>query len=277
MRPRPASVIPAGHKLLTGHFHEGPAYSCLREHGTGDWLVIYTVAGAGRIAGAPGAPANLTAPGEIVLFRPGTYHDYRTARAAGRWELLWAHLHPRAWWHELLAWPELTPGIMRVQLDAKSAREVAGALADAHALASGPLARREGLAMNALERALLWCDAANLQPGEPRLDARIRAAMEALCRDLDARISVAELSAAAGLSPSRFAHLFKAEAGESVIRYRERQRLSRACQLLSVTSHHIAAVARAVGFANPFHFSTRFRRFAGVSPRAYRRRHAAGC
>jgi AraC family transcriptional regulator, arabinose operon regulatory protein len=275
MRPRPASVIPAGQKLLTGHFDEGPAYGALREHGTGDWLVILTVGGAGRIAGAPGARPSFTVPGEIVLFRPGTYHDYRTDRAAGRWELLWAHVHPRAWWHELLAWPELSPGIMRLQLDARTAAEVAGALNDAHALASGPLARREPLAMNALERALLWCDAANLHPGESRLDQRIRAAMEALCRDLDARISVSLLAGAAGLSPSRFAHLFRAQVGESVIHYRERQRLSRACQLLSVTDHQVAAVAKAVGFANPFHFSTRFRRFAGLSPRAYRRRHAS--
>jgi AraC family transcriptional regulator, arabinose operon regulatory protein len=275
MRQRPASVIPAGQKLLTGHFDEGPAYGAQRDHGTGDWLMIYTVSGAGRIAASPSAPASCTAPGEIVLFRPGTYHDYRTERAAGRWELLWAHLHPRAWWHELLAWPEIAPGIMRLRLDARTAAEVADALTAAHALASGPLARREPLAMNALERALLWCDAANLQPGESRLDPRIRAAMEALCRDLDQRISVSLLAGAAGLSPSRFAHLFRAQVGESVIHYRERQRLSRACQLLSVTDHQVARVAKAVGFANPFHFSTRFRRFAGLSPRAYRRRHAA--
>jgi AraC family transcriptional regulator, arabinose operon regulatory protein len=273
MRPQPASVIPAGQKLLTGHFDEGPGYCALRDHGSGDWLAIYTVAGAGRISGAPQGRPSFTVPGDIVLFRPGTYHDYRTHRAVGRWELLWAHVHPRTGWLELLAWPEIAPGIMRLQLDARTRGEVMGALRDAHALASGPLARREPLAMNALERAFLWCDAANLHPGESRLDPRIRAAMEALCRDLDQRISVSLLAGAAGLSPSRFAHLFRAQVGQSVIRYRERQRLSRACQLLGVTDHQVAAVAKAVGFANPFHFSTRFRRFAGLSPRAYRRRH----
>ena len=60
-----------------------------------------------------------------------------------------------------------------------------------------------------------------------------------------------------------------------MITYREHQRLSRACQLLSVTAHAVQSIAAAVGYANPFHFSTRFRRFAGMSPRAYRHRHSS--
>jgi AraC family transcriptional regulator of arabinose operon len=276
MPQRPASVIQAGSQILTGHFHEGPAYGAQRDHGTGDWLIIYTVAGSGRIAAQPGVPVTDTKHGDIVVFRPCTFHDYRTAAQPGHWELLWAHVHPRDSWHDLLAWPEIAPGIMRLELDRIIAARVDDGMREAHALASGPLPRREQLAMNALERALLWCDVANIHPGEPRFDPRIRVAMEALCRDLSTPISVAELARGAALSPSRFAHLFRAQVGSSVIRYREHQRLSRACQLLSVTEHAVATVAAAVGFSNPFHFSTRFRRFTGMSPRSYRRRHAAG-
>ncbi len=127
------------------------------------------------------------------------------------------HVHPRAGWHELLAWPEIAPGIMRLQLDARIRSEVSSALADAHALASGPLARREPLAMNALERALLWCDAAQpRRPGEvPRLDPRIRAAMEGAAAATSTCASRSpSFARLAGLSPSRFAHLFRAQVGE---------------------------------------------------------------
>ncbi len=48
MRTRhPTSPIASG-ELITGHFDEGRGYRILREAGTSDWLLIYTVRGRGR-------------------------------------------------------------------------------------------------------------------------------------------------------------------------------------------------------------------------------------
>jgi len=43
-----------------------------------------------------------------------------------------------------------------------------------------------------------------------------------------------------------------------------------ACQLLQVHSKSIADIARQLGYSDPSHFSRAFRRWEGVSPRAYR-------
>jgi AraC family transcriptional regulator of arabinose operon len=51
----------------------------------------------------------------------------------------------------------------------------------------------------------------------------------------------------------------------------ERRRLETACTLLLGTARSIQEIAAAVGFANPFHFSTRFRRLIGRPPSAWRR------
>jgi len=48
-------------------------------------------------------------------------------------------------------------------------------------------------------------------------------------------------------------------------------RLARAADLLRGTDEPVEAVGRRVGYANPFAFSTAFRRRYGVPPRSYRR------
>ena len=49
-------------------------------------------------------------------------------------------------------------------------------------------------------------------------------------------------------------------------------RYEHAKALLKESSHTIAEIGAMVGFSRPSHFSTAFRRRAGMSPRAYRNR-----
>jgi AraC family transcriptional regulator of arabinose operon len=132
---------------------------------------------------------------------------------------------------------------------------------------------REALAMNALEEVLLCCDEHNgASPAnrDGRMDRRVREAIDRVCRDLAAPWEVAALARVAGMSPSRFAHRFTAEVGESPRRFVERQRIERGRHLLRTSDLGIAEIAAAVGYDDPFHFSTRFRALTGLAPRAYR-------
>jgi transcriptional regulator GlxA family with amidase domain len=54
------------------------------------------------------------------------------------------------------------------------------------------------------------------------------------------------------------------------MKFFEAQRLERAKHLLSSTSAPIADVSSMAGFCNPYHFSTRFRKFYGISPSEFR-------
>ncbi len=269
MRQIQETPHPAFSHLVTGHFRVGKGYSTWRANGTDDWLLIHTLSGRGRFGYAGGElPAN---PGDIVLLRPHTRHDYGIDPATGRWDLLWAHFHPRLHWHEWLDWPEAAPGILRLELEDGELRgRVETALYRADTLAQGALRRREEFAMNALEEALLWCDAANPRSEQARLDARVRAAMDYVCSHLAEEVSLDALAAESGLSISRLAHLFRQQTGLTPFQYLEQQRLDRAARLLELTSRSIQAIAHDVGFADPFYFSSRFRRRTGQSPRAYR-------
>ena len=110
-------------------------------------------------------------------------------------------------------------------------------------------------------------------------DTRIARVRETMHQRLAERWRIDSLAALAGLSPSRFAHLFRGLVGLSPLRYLQRLRLDRARQLLESTSDPIAEVMRSVGYADASHFSKDFRRHFGAGPREYRRDHRVdqGC
>ncbi len=62
------------------------------------------------------------------------------------------------------------------------------------------------------------------------------------------------------------------ESGLSYSRLVEQTRHELACRLLDKPDAKTSAVARALGYNDPSSFSRAFRRWTGMSPRAYRRR-----
>jgi AraC-like DNA-binding protein len=85
-----------------------------------------------------------------------------------------------------------------------------------------------------------------------------------------------ELAAAAGFSRQHFGELFRQHFGAPPIAHLIRSRLRLAAHLLRDRNRRVGEVARAAGFADPFHFSRCFRREYGLSPRAWRSRWSRG-
>jgi len=250
--------------IRTGHFIAGPRYSCKRWSGTDDWLLFCTVAGVGRFGHARGSIESQA--GELMLLAPRHPHDYATATPPGSWEFTWAHFLPAPHWLPWLAWPTEAPGLHRLVLGtAPLFASIAARLRDMDALATSERHHRFALAQNALEAALLLAD--DVHPTrKTSADDGIRRAANAVCADLTRSWSVEDLAQKANLSATRFAHRFRDEFGETPRRWVERQRIERARQLLTETSDPIHVIAAAVGFADPFHFTHRFRAITGVAP-----------
>ncbi len=257
--------------IFTGHFKETLGYRCYRPGGTPDWLLIYTVGGGGLLRYAQ--QELRVGPGDAVLFSPRAYHHYQTDPAIGRWDMLWAHFQPRSHWMDLLDWPRVWPGLMRISVtDSSRRRQYAGTFQRMHTLAIGTHRRGQALAMNALEEILLQLDELHPDAQSNRMDERIRAAMDLIFADMSKSIPVAVLARTALLSESRFAHLFKAQTGSSPRQFIEQHRMGHARQMLMKSQHSIKQVAAAAGFSSPFYFSLRFKRHTGLSPQAFRRR-----
>lgn len=78
------------------------------------------------------------------------------------------------------------------------------------------------------------------------------------------------------LSPSYFGKLFKQEMRVSCTEYLARLRVDRARKLLQDRALSIAEVSRRVGFEDQGYFAKVFRKYAGMSPGAYRVSRGAG-
>ncbi len=255
--------------LYGEEFRQGANYANWRPAGSGDFLLIFTVAGSGQITWPEGMWE--TRPGDAILYEPHAYQDYRTNPGSRRWHLLWAHFTIDARWAPWLEWPRTAPGLRNVHLpEGRSRADFAAALRQ-----TGILSRRTGqhfhdLALNALERTLILA----LHSGafqHPRADPRIQKSLELIAQSSHLAITVETLASHCGLSQSRFAHLFRAEVGVSPVVFLESERLRRAANLLRLTKLPVAEIAEKIGYESAFYFSARFKKKYHRSPLAFRR------
>ena len=272
MAIQPTPPYTTARPIRAGEFDEGPTYHTGRPAGTEDWLLILTADGAGLIRHAHGKLR--VEPGDVLLWAPGAAQDYGCDPATGHWHLAWAHFVPRPHWHPWLSLPRVDGaddgiGIVHID-DSIMAEHVLGAVRDAVRLIASPLDQAPLLAMNALERALIWLDCVNPITGGRPLDDRVVRAVEYLRDHMTESITIEQLADEVHLSPSRLSHLFKDQVGLTPIQYLQKQRIERACQLLRQTALPVGQIAEALGYESPFYFSLRFKKHTGQSPRAYR-------
>lgn len=96
-------------------------------------------------------------------------------------------------------------------------------------------------------------------------DARVKAALDRLHADPSARPSLAELARAAGLSTSRFIHLFKTATGVPLRRYKLWIAMGAAMRAM-VRGDTLTTAALDAGFSSSAHFSATFREMFGMEP-----------
>lgn len=113
------------------------------------------------------------------------------------------------------------------------------------------------------DSAQAWLNA--MAPATSRLiDGRIAEAAKRIHADPAASTPSAELAERAGLSESRFLHLFRQEAGTSLRRYRLWVRLIHAGAAIGAGESLTTAAADA-GFASPSHLSDKFKATFGLT------------
>ena len=105
-------------------------------------------------------------------------------------------------------------------------------------------------------------------------DAEIATAVEFLRANFADLVRVEDVVRASGLSLSSLKTRFKAVVGRPVHAELQRLRLAEARRLLATTDLPVKKVASLAGFADISHFTTAFRKHAGVPPAKYRSRAA---
>lgn len=106
--------------------------------------------------------------------------------------------------------------------------------------------------------------------GNRMRDFYIKEALAFVEQNFQNDISVEDIAAFCGLNRSYFGKIFHDTVGKSPQEFLISYRMSKAGELLKLTSLSIADVGNAVGYPNQLHFSRAFKNVHGVSPRTWR-------
>lgn len=99
----------------------------------------------------------------------------------------------------------------------------------------------------------------------PRRSARLRRTLAALDTDPQRFARIEDAAAHAGLSASRFGHVFRAEVGLPFRRYRIWRRMAAVARALQ-SGRSLTEAACEAGFSSSAHFSATFRQLFGLPP-----------
>lgn len=103
---------------------------------------------------------------------------------------------------------------------------------------------------------------------------RLRRVLDYINDNLGSDIRLVMLATLADVSPDHLGRAFKQAIGLSPHRYVIERRLERAKELLTTSNRPLSEIAYGLGFSSQSHFTTAFRRFLGMTPRAYRDHHS---
>lgn len=135
--------------------------------------------------------------------------------------------------------------------------------------------------MDGLFRALFW-NVLFLYPEKQLSSAFLRrlndseslhALLEVFARHVSGKLNIDRIAAEMKMSRSSLTHKFKPILGESVAAAFMRYKLGRVEASLRDSKLSISEISDMFGFENQFHFSRAFKRFYGLSPLHYRKKH----
>ena len=99
----------------------------------------------------------------------------------------------------------------------------------------------------------------------------IRPAIEYINDNFSEAVTVEKLAEITHISKSYFMRLFKETAGVGAIEYLSQLRIKKVCEILLKTDKTAAEAAFECGFRNISNFNRQFRKFAGCTPKEYRK------
>ncbi len=104
-------------------------------------------------------------------------------------------------------------------------------------------------------------------------DFYIKEAVAFIEQNFQNPITIEEIAKFCGLNRSYFGKIFHESMGKSPQDFLISYRMTKAAELLKLTSLSIADVGNAVGYENQLHFSRAFKHVYGISPRQWRNEH----
>lgn len=239
-----------------------PYFETVRPEGRRDYQLVFA-AGGSFLAGEEGAESRIEA-GQALLFRPGEPQRYRYLLSDAP-DVCWMHFTGRQA-GELLAQNGMAGPLVRAGLRAEYPALFERMIRELQL-------RRPGFALLCagcgMELLALMGRAAQQSDASPAGEV-MEEILALFHRDFREELRVSDLARRAGMSECWFIRSFKARTGMTPQRYLTNIRLGQARELLRSSTLNIGEIAAVCGYENALYFSRIFRKYTGVSPKAFR-------
>src|SRR5690606_8336744 len=155
---------------VTNFYKQGADYHVVRDNGSNNWLMLFTVNGSGSCGS--GEHRLDCGTGDVVIYPYGVPHNYRTSGEV--WEFHWAHFIPAEEWLAALKLPAPDQGIISLRvLHPDRFQRIEHTFRLLHQQQFVKQAYRHALAMNLMEFIWImiaqeWEDQQGEQSGDPR-------------------------------------------------------------------------------------------------------------
>ena len=103
-------------------------------------------------------------------------------------------------------------------------------------------------------------------------DPQVRKIRDYILNNLNNPITLGSIAAHMRLSPSRCSHLFREKTGMTIHRFLERERIAASFAYLAYSDRPVSWLSEYLTFSNPSHFTSVFRKYAGMTPTEWRRK-----
>lgn len=230
-------------------------------------------------------------PGLAIFVPPGVAHEYRVNDEAHVYnclfraelidaELLWARRDPllgSLFDPDSHARDGDPAAVVMVPLDASASDKAIAALEPIRTGEASTRAAQLAHLLLALD-IVATANAAHARGGEEpsATSSLVSVAIDLMTRDLAFPWTLDELSRRLFVGRFHLARTFTRAMGDPPMHYLARLRAERAAAMLGTTDLPVAAIGVKVGWADPAHFSRRFRAAFGMSPRTYRQHRLPG-
>jgi AraC-like DNA-binding protein len=273
---RRTGTLPICRDLMVTHigaYQTAPHHFVDRPNGTPEHILIVCQGGQG-ICSIRSREHRLTT-GHAIVLPAGVRHRY-WADETDPWKIFWVHFtgarsrdhvamlglspqKPVCWLHDLPSVTEAFEQTYRHALGGHTDVDLFG-------LSTG-LCRLLGICRLSQR---------SLDVRRRHAEDQVLKTIHYMAENLHRPLTLAQLAAVAGWSPTHYSMVFRRQLNLSPIEYLLRLKIQRACERLRASDDLIAEIAQGLGFADPFYFSRLFRHRAGLSPRAYREAYGAG-
>jgi len=255
-----------------GYYPNAKHHHRQRLHGINEHILLYVVSGKGMVKIK--SQVFELSPGSLLIIPANLQHEY-AADDTAPWTLYWIHFKGASSFDFVNMMLEKLGGHTsfipfhesRIQL-----------FADLYAsLERGYSKNNISYASVGLQYFLSsCCFFENYLPKPKEQFNAVDACINFMQQHIDEMLSLQQIAAAANLSESHCAAIFKKKTGYSIIEYFNQLKIQKACQYLQFTDLRVNEIASKLGVEDPFYFSRMFTRISGTSPLNYRSKYRTG-